>query len=59
MMMLLWVDDFCIMGPDTVVKKYRDKLKSLFDCKDVGEMNEYVGRCVKRNNDKASESTPF
>ena len=52
MLMLLWVDDFCIMGPDKAVKEHRDTLKSMFDCKDIGEMNEYVGCHVERDKAK-------
>jgi hypothetical protein len=41
---LLWVDNFLILGPDELVSGIKDGLLSLFNCKDVGvEMNEYVG----------------
>jgi hypothetical protein len=40
---LLWVDDFLILGPDELVPGVKEEILSLFNCKDVGEMNEYVG----------------
>jgi hypothetical protein len=40
---LLWVDDFLILGPDELVPGIKDELLSLFNCKDVGKMKEYVG----------------
>jgi hypothetical protein len=40
---LLWVDDFLILGPDESVPGVKEELLSLFNCKDVGKINEYVG----------------
>ena len=38
--MLLWVDDFNIMGPMGLVVKAKEELKGLFDMKDIGEIAE-------------------
>jgi hypothetical protein len=46
---LLLVDDFLILGPDELVPGIKDEILSLFNCKDVGEMNEYVGCRVERD----------
>jgi hypothetical protein len=46
---LLWVDDFAIFGPDELVPGIKNELQSLFNCKDVGEMKEYVGCRVERD----------
>jgi hypothetical protein len=46
---LLWVDDFLKLGPDELVPGIKEELLSLFNCKDVGEMNEYVGCRVEHN----------
>jgi hypothetical protein len=46
---LLWVDDFAIFGPVELVPGIKNELLSLFNCKDVGEMKEYVGCRVKRD----------
>jgi hypothetical protein len=44
---LLWVDDFPIFGPDELVPGIKDELLSLFSFKDVGEIKEYVGCRIK------------
>jgi len=54
LLMLLWVDNFCIMGPEDTVYEHRDRLKELFECKDLGEMHEYVGCLVTRDREKQS-----
>jgi hypothetical protein len=46
---LLWVDDFAIFGPDELVTGIKNELLSLFNCKDVGEMKEYVGCRIERD----------
>jgi hypothetical protein len=47
--LVLWVNDFLILGPDELVPGFKDELLSLFNCKDVGKMNEYVGCRVERD----------
>jgi hypothetical protein len=46
---LLWVDDFAIFGPDELVPGIKNHLLPLFNCKDAGEMNKYVGCRIKRD----------
>jgi hypothetical protein len=46
---LLWVDDFAMFGPDELVPGIKNELLSLFNCKDVGEMKEYVGYRIERD----------
>jgi hypothetical protein len=46
---LLWFDDFLILGPDELVPGIKDELLSLFNCIDVGKMNEFVGCRVERD----------
>jgi hypothetical protein len=46
---LLWVDDFAIFGPDELVPGIKNELLSLFNCKDAGTMKEYVGCRVDRD----------
>ena len=43
------MDDFNIMGPVEMVMKAKEELKSMFEMKDVGEMDEYIGCQIKRN----------
>jgi hypothetical protein len=46
---LLWVDDFAIFGPDELVPGIKNHLLSLFNCKDVGGMKEYLGCRIERD----------
>jgi hypothetical protein len=48
---LLWVDDFAIFGPDELVPGIKNELLSLFNCKDVGESKEYVGCRAERDHE--------
>ena len=49
LLIMLWVDNFCIMGSDPAVMEHNDKLMSLLNCNDVGEMDEYVGCHLERD----------
>ena len=49
---LSWVDDCLNVGKKELVLKESEKLHSLFDCDDVGEMEEYVGCMLERNTDE-------
>ena len=40
---LSWVDDCCVIGNEKVVLESKEKLKSLYECEDVGMLTEYVG----------------
>ena len=46
---ITWIDDFLIVGPDHLVPGIRRDIEAVFDCEDVGEMVEYVGCQVDRN----------
>ena len=45
---LIWVDDCCISGHKHIVEKVVKKFTGMFDCKDLGELTEYVGCKVER-----------
>jgi hypothetical protein len=47
---LLWVDDCLMAGPKHKVMTAKNKMMSIFDCKDIGEMVEYVGCIIERGN---------
>ena len=49
-MILTWVDDCLIMASKETVLQTKNNLKKVFDCKDVGEMEEYVGCVIERGN---------
>jgi len=40
---LTWVDDCAGGGPAETILDEKEKLKEVFDCDDIGEMDEYVG----------------
>ena len=40
---LAWIYNFLCVGNPDAVDKSRDKMKRLFDCDGVGDMEEYVG----------------
>ena len=48
---LLWVDDCCITGPKNLVLKTVKEFTNLWDCKDLGELKEYIGCRVERTPD--------
>ena len=47
--MLLWVDNFDIMGPREMVIRTKEELKGLFEMKNIGQMVEYVGYKISWN----------
>jgi hypothetical protein len=38
-----WIEDILIMGPKKAVQKTKKDLMERFDCKDCGDIKEYVG----------------
>ncbi|VEU33926.1 unnamed protein product [Pseudo-nitzschia multistriata] len=48
---VLWVDDCCISGPKELVLQEVKDFTGLWDCKDLGELKEYVGCRVERTKD--------
>jgi len=47
-LILLCVYDCLLTGPKEKVLKAKTKFIRLFDCKDIGEMKEYVGCVIER-----------
>jgi hypothetical protein len=48
---LSWVDDCVCIGPKKEVLEEVAKMKSLFDCTDIGAFKEYVGCKISRSED--------
>eukprot|EP00957_Ditylum_brightwellii_P078625 5977616-Ditylum_brightwellii.AAC.1 len=48
---ITWVDDYLNAGPPMLVEKSKTPMKSVFDCDELGEMEEYVGCKVDYNKD--------
>jgi hypothetical protein len=44
---LTWIDDCIIVGSSHVVDRERAKMMLLFECDDVGLMEEYVGNKIE------------
>eukprot|EP00957_Ditylum_brightwellii_P123347 9405115-Ditylum_brightwellii.AAC.1 len=42
-MWMTWVDDCLVAYPDSLVKVDKEKMMNLFECKELGEVDEYVG----------------
>ena len=38
-----WIDDNVMMGPEKEMKKEKQKFIEIFECDDVGPLEEYVG----------------
>jgi hypothetical protein len=49
-----WVDDFLVCGGKNSVMEAKDMMAKIFDCEDVGEMNEYVGCKIERDLEEPS-----
>lgn len=46
---LSWIDDWLCFGREEDVEESRAELNELFECDDIGDMNEYVGCKVDRS----------
>eukprot|EP00957_Ditylum_brightwellii_P201598 15326342-Ditylum_brightwellii.AAC.1 len=49
---LSWVDDCLNAGPTVLVKDSTKQMKFIFECVDLGEMDEYVGCKVDYNKEE-------
>jgi hypothetical protein len=55
---LSWIDDFLVAGDKTAVEAAKEQIKSLFECDDLGELNEYAGWKIDRDEDSANFTQP-
>jgi hypothetical protein len=51
---LSWVDDCLCLGDEQQVQKSKEEMKEIFDCDDVGDMTEYVGCKIERDQNEGS-----
>ena len=49
---ITWVDDCLIAGKKDQVTKAKEKMMTLFECDEIGEMKEYVGCKVEHNREE-------
>ncbi len=47
-LIVLWIDDNLMIGPKKAFEKTKKDLMERFDCKDCGDIVEYVGCKVER-----------
>ena len=51
---LSWIDDCMVWGPEELVKVAKNEFIQMFECDDVGDVDEYVGCKIVRNYDENS-----
>ena len=51
---LSWVDDCMVWGPKEIVSKENEEFLKRFDCDDVGDVKEYVGCKLERDDKERS-----
>ena len=55
---LSWIDDCLFVGPKEEVNKCTSRMNELFDCDDVGEMREYLGCKIDKQEDRIKLTQP-
>jgi hypothetical protein len=53
-----WIDDCLVAGDTIAVETAKEKMKSRFDCDDLGELNEYVSCEIDRGEDFVKFTQP-
>ncbi len=53
-----WIDDNLIIGPKNVVEKTKKDLMERFDCKDCGDIKEYMGCKIERTKNSLKFTQP-
>jgi Reverse transcriptase (RNA-dependent DNA polymerase) len=57
-MWLTWINDCIVIGKEDVVARESAKLMSLFDCDDLGPMEEYIGNKIEITGQKMKLTQP-
>jgi hypothetical protein len=55
---LSWIDDCLVSGDKRAVDFAKEQMKSRFECDDLGELNQYVGCNIDRNEDSVKFTQP-
>jgi hypothetical protein len=55
---LSWIDDCLVAGDKRAVEAAKEQMKSRFECDDLGELNEYVGCKIDRDEDSVKFTQP-
>jgi hypothetical protein len=53
-----WIDDCLVAGDKMAVEATNEQMKSRFECDDLGELNEYVGCKINRDEDSVKLTQP-
>ncbi len=53
-----WIDDNMIIGPKKAVQKTKKDLMKRFDCKDCGDIKEYMGCKIERTKNSLKFTQP-
>jgi hypothetical protein len=56
---LSWIDDCLVAGDKRAVEAAKEQMKSRFECDVLGELNEYVGCNIDRDEDSVKFTQPF
>jgi hypothetical protein len=51
--MILWIDNNIILGPEDVIMQVKANLMKQSDCNDCGHLKEYIGNKIKYVEDDA------
>eukprot|EP00957_Ditylum_brightwellii_P005698 434099-Ditylum_brightwellii.AAC.1 len=51
MIWIMWVDDCLCAGPPDLMEKSKKEMSSMFECEELGKMQEYVGCNVDQDDD--------
>jgi hypothetical protein len=55
---LSWIDDCLVAGDKRAIEAANEQMKSRFECDDLGELNEYVGCKIDRDEDYIKFTQP-
>jgi hypothetical protein len=55
---LSWIDDCLVPGDNRAVEAAKEKMKSRFECDDLGELNKYVGCKIDSDEDYVKFTQP-
>jgi len=58
-MMMPWIDDNAIFGQESDVMELKKDLMNQFECKDCGQMDEYVGYTIEKLQEESSSDRKF
>jgi hypothetical protein len=58
MVWLSWIDYFLVAGDKRTVEAAKEQMRSRFECDDLGELNEYVGCKIARDEDSVKFTQP-